>query len=184
MKSYPAYVNELIQSGTRTFKAVLLDSNNNPLQRTIFINGEAVTEDAQILEFKKICASNSDSNDFSIGSTVSQYIEVTMEKPNKYYSELENPIVDYDIEDTEVQLVLKLATPNAVNPYYDFNLGFFTVTKPKTDEETITFTAFDRMLKLETLFSSELAESTKTTNVLNQITTLTGVTVDTNNSDN
>lgn len=166
MKVCPSQVNELIQSGTRTFSAKLLKPDGTAITKTEIISGQSVTSNAQILEFKKNCASNADSSDFSIGSTISQYIEITMEKPT-----------NYDVEDKELRLVLSLLLDESTQDYYDFNLGYFTVTKPKTDEETITFTAFDRMLKLETLFSSELPDTTTTDNVLSRITAITGVSV-------
>ena len=48
-------------------------------------------------------------------------------------------------------------------------IGYFTAGKPKKTEDQIEFTAYDRMMKLEMLFSYRLQDYTDTVSILKRI---------------
>lgn len=141
---------QAIQSGSRTFTTRLS------------IDGTPI--DAEIKSLRLNGGSNVDGDNFAIGTTVSQYIESTI------------AIVDTPIENKEILFELGIyvgATPTYIP------MGYFTARKPKTDESGITFTAFDRMIKLEKLFTFSASSSTNTIALLNRISTITGVSFNT-----
>lgn len=160
MVPYSQLVDDVLKSGSRTFRASLVKSDGSVL-------------DTQIVSFTTAFASNGDTSDFSIGSTVSQNVTITMTN-----------MTNYNVEDKELQLIVSLLVDESTDTYQDFNMGYFTVGKPKSDEQETTFTAFDRMLKLETLFSSNLPDTTTSTAILNRITEITGVQFSAQDSDN
>ena len=56
-------------------------------------------------------------------------------------------------------------------------MGYFTAEKPKGDEEHLSITAYDRMVKTERACFLELPDSTNTVAVLKGVGTITGVEV-------
>lgn len=151
MYTSSAEFGELIQQNSRTFIAKL------------FIDG--VELDCPIKSIKINGGSNS-TNDFSLGSTMSQYVDITMLNP------------DRRLEGLEMLLEIGLEVDGE---YEGIPIGYFTATKPKTDENTITFTAYDRMMKMEKAYFSNLSDTTNSISILNEIATQTGVTIITNN---
>ena len=113
----------------------------------------------------KLTGGSEGEDDFSLGSTVSQYITVTIPDPGKA------------IEGHEllVQIGMDVGGTAEYIP-----MGYFTAGKPKKDEEQIEFTAYDRMLKLETPFSMD-GSSTDSVSVLEKIQEITRVAVVTTN---
>lgn len=113
----------------------------------------------------KLTGGSEGEDDFSLGSTVSQYITVTIPDPGKA------------IEGHEllVQIGMDVGGTTEYIP-----MGYFTAGKPKKDEEQIEFTAYDRMLKLETPFSMD-GSSTDSVSVLKKIQEITRVAVITTN---
>lgn len=132
-----------IQQDSRTFQA------------RITLEGKTITEG--ILSIRLNGGSNSE-DDFSIGSAVSRYVELEIEKTGTRF------------EGYEFSLELGL------NGEY-IPMGYFTAEKPKGDEEHLSITAYDRMVKTERACFLELPDSTNTVAVLKGVGTITGVEV-------
>lgn len=151
MYSCPQSVIDLLMSRSRQFRAQLL-YNNSPLDisfRSARIQGGSNLE-----------------SDFMIGGVVSQTLTATITKPN------------INIEDKELKLQIGVRLGDTSNDYYDIPMGVFTVIKPETNESEITFTAYDRMIKLDKLYSSSTVRTTAFS-LLNRISEITGVPIST-----
>lgn len=101
-------------------------------------------------------------DDFALGGTVSQYVEVRL-----------SGIVP-NVEDRE--FLLRIGAEGTMDY---MPIGYFKAQKPKSDENQISFTAYDRMLQTEKAFFPQVADSTTTIAVLQEIQRATGVPVDT-----
>lgn len=132
-----------IQQDSRTFQA------------RITLEGKTITEG--ILSIR-INGGSSSEDDFSLGSAVSRYVELEIEKTGTRF------------EGYEFSLELGL------NGEY-IPMGYFTAEKPKGDEEHLSITAYDRMVKTERACFLELSDSTNTVAVLKGVGTITGVEV-------
>lgn len=99
-------------------------------------------------------------DDFSLGSTVSQYITVTMSCAGA-------------IEGREMHLQVGLDIDGLTEW---IPIGYFTAGKPSKSEEQIEFTAYDRMAQTERTFSMDGA-TTNTISVLKKIEEITRVPV-------
>ena len=131
---------ELVQKDSRTFKSKLIIGENEIESgiKSIILKG----------------GSNSGTS-FIIGSCISQYIEVEMEKPSIF---IENEELEWRIG-ADISATVEEFVP----------MGFFTAGKPEADEDMIKFTAFDRMLKADRGYFSSLPAATTTIAVLNEM---------------
>lgn len=135
----------LVQQDSRTFKCLLTyDKVSITKVKSIKLTGGSEAED-----------------DFSLGSTMSQYIEVTIPDGNLL------------IEGKEILLQIGMDV-NDLTEYIP--MGYFTVGKPKKADDQITFTAYDRMMNTERTFSMD-GTTTNTVAVLKKIADITGVPV-------
>lgn len=135
----------LVQQDSRTFKCLLAyDKVSITKVKSIKLTGGSEAED-----------------DFSIGSTMSQYIEVAI------------PASNILIEGKEILLQIGMDV-NGLTEYIP--MGYFTVGKPKKADDQITFAAYDRMMNTERTFSMD-GTTTNTVAVLKQIADITGVPV-------
>lgn len=135
----------LVQQDSRTFKCLLTyDKVSITKVKSIKLTGGSEAED-----------------DFSLGSTMSQYIEVTIPDGNLL------------IEGKEILLQIGMDV-NGLTEYIP--MGYFTVGKPKKADNQITFTAYDRMMNTERTFSMD-GTTTNTVAVLKMIADITGVPV-------
>lgn len=135
----------LVQQDSRTFKCLLTYGETSiTTVRSIKFTGGSEGDD-----------------DFSLGSTMSQYIEVTI--PGK----------ELVVEGTEMLLQIGMDV-NGKTEYIP--MGYFTAGKPKKADDQITFTAYDRMMNTERTFSMN-GTTTNTVAVLKQIADITGVPV-------
>ena len=135
----------LVQQDSRTFKCLLTyDKVSITKVKNIKLTGGSEAED-----------------DFSLGSTMSQYIEVTI------------PAGNILIEGKEILLQIGMDV-NGLTEYIP--MGYFTVGKPKKADDQITFTAYDRMMNTERTFSMD-GTTTNTVAVLKKIADITGVPV-------
>lgn len=135
----------LVQQDSRTFKCLLT-------------YGEASITTVRSIKFT---GGSEGDDDFSLGSTMSQYIEVTI--PGK----------GLVVEGTEMLLQIGMDV-NGKTEYIP--MGYFTAGKPKKADDQITFTAYDRMMNTERTFSMN-GTTTNTVAVLKQIADITGVPV-------
>lgn len=135
----------LVQQDSRTFKCLLTYGETSiTTVRSIKFTGGSEGED-----------------DFSLGSTMSQYIEVTI--PGK----------GLVVEGTEMLLQIGMDV-NGKTEYIP--MGYFTAGKPQKADDQITFTAYDRMMNTERTFFMD-GTTTNTVAVLKQIADITGVPV-------
>ena len=96
----------------------------------------------------------------NIGETCASHIEF----------ELYNPTIT--LENKEVQVKGGVEVNGSIEYV---SLGYFTVTKPSIESEVYKYTAYDRMIGLERLYVSSLANPTTST-VMNEIATQLGYT--------
>lgn len=135
----------LVQQDSRTFKCLLTyDKVSITTVKSIKLTGGSESGD-----------------DFSLGSTMSQYIEVTI------------PDGDLLIEGKELLLQIGMDV-DSLTEYVP--MGYFTAGKPKKADDQITFTAYDRMINTERTFSMN-GTTTNTVSVLKKIAEITGVPV-------
>lgn len=108
------------------------------------------------------------SNDyFSIGGAASSYIEVEMWKP------------DISLENTEIEVSIGMALEDGIE-YVP--LGMFTVQKPTEDDGVVKFVAYDRIQsRMSGAYFSELTYPADGKDVLSEISSKTGVQIDTSN---
>ena len=133
----------LVQQDSRTFKCLLTYGETSiTTVRSIKFTGGSEGED-----------------DFSLGSTMSQYIEVTI--PGK----------GLVVEGAEMLLQIGMDV-NGKTEYIP--MGYFTAGKPQKADDQITFTAYDRMMNTERTFSMN-GTTTNTVAVLKKIAEITGV---------
>lgn len=138
----------LIQESSRTFMQKLIVDGTTEISygiRKVKLNG----------------GSNSEDN-FSLGSAISQYIEIEISAP---------PV---KLEGHEIQYLIGMEVSGSVE-YVP--MGYFTAGKPEGDEGFVKVLAYDRMMKTERAFFSGLPDSTNTLSVLRQIESITGVSV-------
>lgn len=135
----------LVQQDSRTFKCLLTyDKVSITKVKSIKLTGGSEAED-----------------DFSLGSTTSQYIEVTIPDGNLL------------IEGKEILLQIGMDV-DGLTEYVP--MGYFTAGKPKKSDDQIIFTAYDRMMNTERTFSMD-GTTTNTVAVLKKIAEITGVPV-------
>lgn len=132
-----------IQQDSRTFQA------------RITLEGKTLTEG--ILSIR-INGGSSSEDDFSLGSAVSRYVELEIEKTGTRFEGYE--------------FFLELGLNGEYIP-----MGYFTAEKPKGDEERLSITAYDRMVKTERACFLELPDSTNTVAVLKGVGTIAGIEV-------
>lgn len=134
----------LIQQDSRTFKCLL------------------TCDDVSIENIKsvKFTGGSEGEDDFSLGSTVSQYVTMTMSCAGA-------------IEGKEFLLQIGMDI-DSVEEYIP--IGYFTAGKLSKNEEQIEFTAYDRMMQTEHPFSMD-GTTTDTISVLKKIEEITKVPV-------
>lgn len=138
---------QLIKEDSRTFKALI------SIDDTIITSG---------IKSIKVNGGSNRGDDFTVGSAVSQYIEMTLES------------MDVQFESKELLLQFGLEV-NGLVEYVP--MGYFTTKKPDKQEDVISITAYDRMMKMEVPCFLSLPDKTTTTAVLSEIENLTGVPV-------
>ena len=145
----------MYQSSTEFGSLVLQDSRTF---KSLITYGDVSITNAKSI---KITGGSEGADDFSLGSTMSQYITVTVPDPG------------VPIEGHELLLQIGMDV-NGLTEYIP--MGYFTAGKPKRNEEQIEFTAYDRMMQTERTFSMT-GTSTDTVAVLKRIAEITGVPV-------
>ena len=134
----------LIRQDSRTFKCLV------------------TCDDVSIENIKsvKFTGGSEGEDDFSLGSTVSQYVTITMSCAGA-------------IEGKEFLLQIGMDI-DSVEEYVP--IGYFTAGKPSKNEEQIEFTAYDRMMQTERPFSID-GTTTDTISILKKIEKITKVPV-------
>lgn len=146
---------------TQEFKALVQQPIRQYWKARLSVNGTELSCD--IKSIKQIGGSNG-TTEFYIGSTVSQYIDVTVSAENLL------------VENKEILVEIGLEV-DGDDEYIP--MGYFTAEKPESDENVIQFTAYDRMIKMERAFFPATPDNTTTIALLNNISAVTGVPIDT-----
>ncbi len=143
--------NTLIRETGRTFRAKLICGKESIDSGFISIG---------------IYGGSNNGDTITIGSTISQRIEVEMHEP------------DISLSKKEWELQIGLLVDGELEEYEYIPVGLFVPEKVKTDNGKTSFTAYDRMLKLSGVYTCSLT-TINTLNVLNDISVKTGVPIDT-----
>lgn len=126
--------------------------------KSLITFGDVSITDAKSI---KITGGSEGEDDFSLGSVISQYITVIISN------------CAGKIENHELMLQIGMDV-NGLTEYIP--MGYFTAMKPERSEDQITFTAYDRMIKLEKTFPSGVSIN-NTIAALKKIQETTGVEV-------
>lgn len=129
----------------------LIQQDSRSFVQKLVIDGTVVTEGIRQV---RLNGGSNGSDDFSLGSAVSQYIDVSMKNQG------------IKVEGREIQYLIGMDI-NGTMEYIP--MGYFTAEKPDGDEEILTFSAYDRMLKTERAYFSNLPSITNTIAVLQEI---------------
>ncbi len=136
---------KLVQQDSRTFKC-----------QVTYDETSAIT-----VKSVKFTGGSESGDDFTLGSAIAQYIDVTI------------PDGTLSIEGKEIFLQIGMDV-NGLTEYIP--MGYFTAGKPKKSDDQITFTAYDRMMNTERPFFMDESE-TDSVSVLKKISEITGVPV-------
>lgn len=141
--------NNLITKAGRTFHARLLIGNS-------VLEG---------LSNIKTSFGSNNGDALTLGSTISQMVDITMDTP------------EILLEGQEFELQIGLSISEGVFEYIP--IGLFTPEKLTNKQKKTSFTGYDRMIKLSGGYTSELPDETDTISVLNEISSMTGVPIKT-----
>lgn len=142
--------NNLISKSGRTFRARLVIDSKTMLEGFLSLK-------------LNYCSNNGDA--LTIGSTISQYAEIEIEKPT------------ISLEKKEFRLEIGLLLEDGTYEYVP--MGMFTADKVQKKKFSVSFQAFDRMMKLSVGYVPTVVDSTNTIDVLNDISKQTGVPIKT-----
>ena len=135
----------LINQDSRTFYALITVGDNT------------VSDGIRSIKFN---GGSNRSDDFTIGSAVSQYVEVSVADNN----------IKFESEEILIQIGM---TVNGIIEYIP--MGYFTAETPETNEGEITFTAYDRMAKMDMPCFLSMGDTTTTLAILQEISQDSGV---------
>lgn len=140
-------------SGSTEFNNLIEKSGGNALiTRFTFSN-------FSIEKFTKLeyYGGSNNSDDIAIGTTNMAYLDVST-------------ITDKLITNQEFLFEVGMVLSDGIREYAP--MGYFTVQKPDSDEDTVNFKAYDRMQKFEKPYVSSLAYPTDSEKVLDELCTM------------
>lgn len=108
-----------------------------------------------------ITSGASESDDISIGSAVSSKFEITMSS------------IDELFENTECELQQGILLEDGTYEYIP--MGLYTAQKPEEEGELIKFTAYDRMIKTEKVYVSNLNYPATVSQIINEICSICNI---------
>ena len=135
----------LINQDSRTFYALITVGDNT------------VSDGIRSIKFN---GGSNRSDDFTIGSAVSQYVEVSVADNN----------IKFESEEILIQIGM---TVNGIVEYIP--IGYFTAEKPEVEDGEIKITAYDRMMNMEKGCFLSMGDKTTTVAVLQEISQKYGV---------
>lgn len=143
-------------SGSTEFNNLIEKSGGNALITRFTFS------DFSIKKFTKLeyYGGSNNSDDIAIGTTNMAYLDV-------------NAITDKLITNQEFLFEVGMELSDGTVKYAP--MGYFTVQKPDSDEDTVNFKAYDRMQKFEKPYVSSLAYPTDSEKVLDELCTICGV---------
>lgn len=130
---------QLIQQDTRTFYALLT------------VGDELINSGIKSIKFN---GGSNQSDDFALGSAVSQYVEISMAEPG------------FAVESKEILVQIGMMVGTLVEY---IPMGYFTAERPETSDGQITFVAYDRMMQMERPCFLDLPDDTTTVAILQEI---------------
>lgn len=130
---------QLIQQDTRTFYALLT------------VGDELINSGIKSIKFN---GGSNQSDDFALGSAVSQYVEISMSEPG------------FAVESKEILVQIGMMVGTLVEY---IPMGYFTAERPETSDGQITFVAYDRMMQMERPCFLDLPDDTTTVAILQEI---------------
>lgn len=135
----------LINQDSRTFYALITVGDNT------------VSDGIRSIKFN---GGSNRSDDFTIGSAVSQYVEVSVADNN----------IKFESEEILIQIGMMV---NGIIEYIP--MGYFTAEKPEVEDGEIKITAYDRMMNMEKGCFLSMGDKTTTVAVLQEISQKYGV---------
>lgn len=146
----------MYNEGSAEFNELITKSGGNALI-TRFTFSDFSIEKFTKLEYY---GGSNNSDDIAIGTTNMAYLDV-------------NAITDKLITNQEFLFEVGMELSDGTVEYAP--MGYFTVQKPDSDEDTVNFKAYDRMQKFEKPYVSSLAYPTDSSQILNELCTICGV---------
>ena len=143
-------------SGSTEFNNLIEKSGGNAL-KTRFTFSDSSIEHFTKLEYY---GGSNNSDDIAIGTTNMAYLDVST-------------ITDKLITNQEFLFEVGMELSDGTVEYAP--IGYFTVQKPDSDEDTVNFKAYDRMQKFEKPYVSNLAYPTNSKKVLSELCAMCGV---------
>ena len=143
-------------SGSTEFNNLIEKSGGNAL-KTRFTFTDFTIEHFTELEYY---GGSNNSDDIAIGTTNMAYLDVST-------------ITDKLITNKEFLFEVGMELSDGTVEYAP--MGYFTVQKPDSDEDTVNFKAYDRMQKFEKPYTSNLSYPTNSKKVLHELCTMCGV---------
>lgn len=146
----------MYNEGSAEFNTLISKSGGNaPIARFTFA-------DFTVERFVKLeyYGGSNNSDDIAIGTTNMAYLDVSA-------------ITDKIITNQEFLFEVGMELSDGTVEYAP--MGYFTVQKPDGDEDTINFTAYDRMQKFEKPYFSTLTYPTDSAKVVNELCMMCGV---------
>ena len=146
----------MYNEGSAEFNKLITKSGGNALILKLTFS------DFTIEHFTKLeyYGGSNNSDDIAIGTTNMAYLDVST-------------ITDKLITNKEFLFEVGMELSDGTVEYVP--MGYFTVQKPDSDEDTVNFKAYDRMQKFEKPYVSSLAYPTDSKKVLNELCTRCGV---------
>ncbi len=149
---------------SQAYKTKIAEPSRTFRARLVNVNNAKEIIDSGFLGIKSYSQSNEDTETLSLGGTVSQYIEVQVFNP------------PFMVTGKEFEYQIGLLLNDDTIEYIP--IGRFTAEKPTEEDGLVTFTAYDRFVsKLGYLFSSTLTYPTDGKNILKEIQTKSGITI-------
>ena len=143
--------------GSDEFNSAIENTHGNaPKTRLKFADDETL----DLISSMRFYGGSNDSDDISIGTTIMARVEVSA-------------YTDKLLTGREFLLEQGIELADGTTEYMP--IGYFTVQKPSGDIDQVTFTAYDRMQKLEKPYSSNLAYPTTSDLVLEEIANICGI---------
>lgn len=145
--------------GSDELNNAIENTQGNALKTRLKFSDEEIIE---LVSSMRYYGGSNDSDDLMVGNAVSAYVDVTA-------------FTDKSLAGREFLLESGVKLSDGTYEYAP--IGYFTVQTPNGDYDEVSFTAYDRMIKFEKVYSSGLTYPTDSAKALNEICTMCGVTL-------
>lgn len=143
--------------GSDEFNNAIENTQGNALKTRLKFSDEEIIE---LVSSMRYYGGSNDTDDLAIGNIAMAYVEV---------SAFTNKML------TGREFLLESGVKLSDGTYEYAPIGYFTVQTPNGDYDEVSFTAYDRMIKFEKVYSSSLTYPTDSAKVLDEICTMCGV---------